>query len=107
MTKISLALLPLTLATCFILLGCQTQSSDQATTRRRWCSYAVIVSHCEQITTDDTVCFVCEGAANCPDRRKQTVKVGYKGHECKITLGKRLFETCADCKEGKKVVELK
>jgi hypothetical protein len=107
MTKMSFTLLPLTFAACFTLLGCQTQSSDQTTTRRRWCSYAVAASSCEQIRKDDTVCFVCEGAANCRDRRKQTVKVGYKGHECKITLGKQLSETCADCKEGKKVVELK
>jgi hypothetical protein len=106
MTKISLALLPLTLATCFILPGCQTQSSNQPSTSRRWCSYQVAASDCREIRKDDTVCFVCAGASNCPDRRKQTVKVGYKGHECKITLGNRLSETCADCKTGMKVVEL-
>lgn len=104
MKKIQVVLCLVMSAATLAVLGCANEST---TAKTRWCSYEVATSRCKEIRRADHVCFVCSGAATCPDRRGQQVKVRYKGHDCVIKLGNRLSETCADCKEGKEVVEVK
>jgi hypothetical protein len=107
MRKASFGFSLVVIAAVVAVVGCASGTAERGTTSKsRWCSYEVTSSRCEEIRRADTVCFQCNGAANCPDRRSKKVKVGYKGHECVIKLGNRLSETCSDCSTGKKVVEL-
>jgi hypothetical protein len=80
----------------------------------QYCQYAVSVGGMDkdcvsELRRADKVCILCSGQSHvCSKRDNERVKVGYKGHECHITLGGLLEESCHPCPEGQpRLIELK